>query len=312
MDCFKNQTTIILINIISLRNSVERFTNSKKTHLNRICGSSIVFCQSMGCQPLCTCTNCMGKHAHFTQFPATSAALPSADPVLISETVTSTVPGKRKMDDMKLEQSLQPNRITGTACVIDGVKRKAPGIPIIQIGKYRKLILCKKGHLSESEDSNLLLRVLENEVNHVNNVGDENMKKIGLEDSPKDDDDSKEENEDNDESEVCSGLSVLPKKGEDIEMKCGAKCSKVLHCNHGGETYYFCSARHLLRWLIFYHLGQGHGGARKKSKGNSKASAKTRQKDESEEEEEEKKASAEKQNSKKGSKKVKRRGSFDF
>jgi hypothetical protein len=92
------------------------------------------------------------------------------DDIIICQAPTSkeNSPKKKKQEYVASTRALE-----GKSCVVCG-KTKSPSqckIPIIQIGKFRKLKICKKQHLRE-EEANLITKIIQQELDIISSNGD--------------------------------------------------------------------------------------------------------------------------------------------
>jgi hypothetical protein len=140
---------------------------------------------------------------------------------------------------------LSTDKLMGKECLLCEQKRtpKVSGIPFLHIGQYRKFQICKKGHLTDEEDSSKILAFLNDELAILKDCGDTKSSVLA-------DGSSDEETPDN--SGNCAGFH----KPEDTES-CNEKADGLLWVETAKESKIFCKPTHMLRYIGKYHLGQG-------------------------------------------------------
>lgn len=111
-------------------------------------------CIAQGVVPYCTCNGCQGKKTHPEgQIQVNSMNKRSSAPLMIDDLEVQELPAPK---DKKIKSVVQldvtsTSALQGKICLICG-KAKSPSactIPIVHIGKYREIKICKKQHLEE-------------------------------------------------------------------------------------------------------------------------------------------------------------------
>lgn len=138
--------------------------------------------------------------------------------------------------------------------------------PMIKVGDYRNLALCKKQHLTDEEDIAKAIVLITQVLEEVRNSGDSTVDFLcNGSPKPKEDDLPLDHN--------CAGYNKLIPE----EERCGCACDGLLSIDGttGGDDHSFCKASHLMRYMGKYYCGQGKCPApsrpqRKKSKKSEK------------------------------------------
>lgn len=199
--------------------------------------------------PLCTCNKCEGKRQH------------EGDTFVGAESKKRRLSAVEQLEEEKSQGSgLSTPQMHGRYCVLCPEKRTTASvttIPSIAIGLYRVFRICKKQHLTEKEDPDLLLKYIEQELKFIREKGDT---KTNVLMTASDDEEEIEESS----GQICGGHCDVEHKPK----KCESATDNKLWIEESSGRRYFCKASHLLRYLINVHCKQG----KKKTKGSSKDS----------------------------------------
>jgi len=201
-------------------------------------------------EPFCTNHCCKGLRTH-----------PSSDENDNNNTeMRRNIPSgtKRKSTDSSVEPDpLDCDQLVGKRCIECALARGGgkKDLPIISLGKYRTLKICKKGHLKAEAEKRDIIKTIQRELENVKQNGDVSMESY-LANSHDDSQSSPLE-----QNRKCGGYVKLQGRGLS-EEQCTTDCTSLLSIprpHKPEEKVYFCHANHLVRFLQKYHLG-GRGG----------------------------------------------------
>lgn len=173
-----------------------------------------------------------------------------------------------------LHSDLEPfNKLSGKKCLVCGAvkSRKSIIYPIVKIGLYREIMICKKQHLTSHCDSEQIIIALEHIIKEIQSNGDHAVQFFGLD----------SEGEECDGPSLTNDSSVLQKdvpsricEGYSTTAKSAHKCSKPadgLLCideniNSSSTTTrcIFCKPKHALCYMLKYYGCQGKNAGRPK------------------------------------------------
>jgi hypothetical protein len=151
------------------------------------------FCHENGSIPACTCDECEGVKTHEgsrirnkRKSPESPQEIPTnnsqAQPTSSGTPVSPSLP-------KTLKHLTNPaNILMAKDCAVCGNRRSsnAVSLPLICIGKYRKIMICKKVHLTDPEESTALADFIDKTVNDITG-NDAKLKRAALEDSDTED-----------------------------------------------------------------------------------------------------------------------------
>lgn len=193
-------------------------------------------CINMDVLPLCTCNSCEGIRPH---------------------------PGdelkKQKEEKKTTTKKLLHSQLAGKSCLLCKTKRSPSNshIPLISVGKYKTVLLCKKSHLTDEQDSARIVEFLDDEVTRIRETGDSRSNIL----QERSEDETEEEHQ---EENHCSGYLDLD--GE----RCNLGTDDSLSVEYKKKKYFFCKGSHLVRFLLFHICAQGKQTGERKRKHSSK------------------------------------------
>jgi hypothetical protein len=229
----------------------------------------IEHCEMNSVTPLCTCSACGGKQTHHCTCSSASAPA-SADQTSLPPspllTPTTLPPEKKQKQGESAHQTsiaeLSPAQLMGKKCILCNMKRtpKTAGIPHIYIGNYQKILLCKKGHLVDTEECSNVQHILTQLITTMKTNGDGNIDIF----TNRSEDKAPTDNEDKDNSAdgrtKCTGFLTTASK-----KKCSWPTEHLLFTVEEKKRH-FCRPSHLLHHLLIHNCAQGKspcGGKRK-------------------------------------------------
>jgi len=189
--------------------------------------------------PKCTCMKCKGLRSHDGDYltvqnkPSTSTSfLPLIQPTLDPNNLT-------------------PDKLCGKECLICENRTITKSLPIINIGRYRKVGLCKKAHITD--DCNDIATKLDAILEKVSDCNDGKASVL---------DGSDDEDLFLDYDQECKGCTTA-----EAGKECGKPCKALMYLNANDEKQYFCKGSHLVRYLLVFYCSHkaGKKGSKKKS-----------------------------------------------
>ncbi len=219
---------------------------------------------AIGTIPLCTCNSCRGEHSHpgdtldgsyqvigvkdttITNLPSSlesNSTSASNKRSRIEEIITNPTPTNS-------QPILETAQLIARECIIckSTIKGK---IPLIHIGKYRQLLICKKAHISHSFEGETIASLIDQEIHKVG-LGDHPLNTLfeGSDNENEASTTNSSSSSSSSSSDVykCSGFLSSDKKDKrqcNIEMD-SKLCCWIIHKN---EKKYFCKGTHALRYL---------------------------------------------------------------
>lgn len=233
-------------------------------------------CLQHGMLPLCTCNTCQGMKTHDgdcfenDQQTPTKRPRPTISPSssMNARRSTSTTMGNRISLDLDVPSaviSIATSRLVGKACIICGSKRSQSNLPlpVVNIGKYRRIIICKKLHLTTESESSEITTAIDQELHNLQSHGDTkaNILITGSQEE-KEDEDGNSDGEASTTETFCCGYKNLEQP-----LKCNESTHQYLWItDNKGVKLYFCKASHLLRYMIQHHCAQGKKSGNKRPK----------------------------------------------
>jgi len=210
--------------------------------------------------PYCTCNTCCGTKTHDGDY------------------IEEGKPGrreKRKLSETKFEEHegsmnemLTRQQLMGKHC-IECRKGKPPShlfIPLLNIGKFRKFMICKKRHIWDVKEAKHISEIIDKELVIINQHKANRTQNI-LSGSPNhESEDEKASASDEEEARdtlvhKCVGyLDIEHGKEDQPPTMCNVDCPSLLWFDDGDKTFYFCKGSHMIRYLI-HHYGK-HGASK--------------------------------------------------
>eukprot|EP01118_Nematostelium_gracile_P008016 TRINITY_DN2633_c0_g1_i1.p1 TRINITY_DN2633_c0_g1~~TRINITY_DN2633_c0_g1_i1.p1 ORF type:complete len:373 (+),score=68.26 TRINITY_DN2633_c0_g1_i1:88-1206(+) len=191
---------------------------------------------------------------------------------------------------------LESAQLTGKHCMLlhSNTSKKSvasTGLPGIHIGKHRCLQICLKHHLRNPSDVDAMIKVIQKEVDFINQNGDSVVDTPLLRSSggiPNSNEAIEGEN-----LAICAGY-VTEQEKEFVE--CKKECRKLVWISVNETPQYFCNGLHALRYVSkHYSKGVASDEAKRiKAVAKEKKKEATKQKKTKEKEEQKKKKEEEK------------------
>lgn len=201
------------------------------------------YCASIEMVPLCTCDNCLGKQTH----PAHDQhGVKRMLPVTKLELDERDEPKRTRHDITSAPTSsgtISLRELTGKTCVICQKSRSpsALALPFLLVGQHRKLMVCKKTHLTEPGERLLLSKRLGEILNSIKIWGDVVIDDLTQVTTTKEI-----------EASSCAGWTVAI-DGE----RCGKYGHHLLSLEHDKIKENFCCESHLISYLVIKFAKQG-------------------------------------------------------
>jgi hypothetical protein len=199
------------------------------------------YCSSQNISPPCTCPFCRGRRSH----PSTIASdqqselqqqihfTPQQQQQQVQHDSSSATSESRK----RPHPSLDVEVLTGEKCIYCNASKNKRNrhIPLILIGCFRRIMICKKSHLTQDNNkTQTVVRQLEEEVANVKEK-----------DSPIDICDEGEPT-----YEGISGSCDGYKKKRGQYEPCNQQCDDIIRIEQSEETAFFCCISHAFSYLI--------------------------------------------------------------
>ena len=203
---------------------------------------------SIGTLPLCTCNTCEGVKTHNGDF-------------LPSKNINSNSPSKRKIEvsldseDEDLTDFTIP-MCEGKKCFLcnQSKSKSQVKLPIIHLGRFIEIIICKKNHLIDPKTFNTAQEMIDSRLNLIKSTKDKREHLINRGPDNKDD-------EWVPEMKKCSGYIDIRKNSI---TRCEENSVAYLWIQEK-EQKVFCSGNHLLKYLIEIYGKRGSSSDKRKS-----------------------------------------------
>jgi hypothetical protein len=247
-------------------------------------------CNKLSFVPMCTCNSCKAEHTHpgdtidgFSLRKRTSPDSTDEEEPLLCKRVTSAPPPPPattvapppslsqqqalEVDPPSLLHAGSYNKLSGKICLVCGATRSpsALKIPYLSIGKYRKVMICKKSHLTDDAVVGHICAALEWELTRIKNLGESPLVSV-LRSSVE-----KPEVPADGLNEATGVVQEIGKKCDsyvDLEKtRCSADADGILYLKVESLRR-FCKPTHALRYLVIHYGAQGKRGAKAKSSDN--------------------------------------------
>jgi len=206
-------------------------------------------CLAANIVPLCTCNSCKAERTHprNTMDGVTRkrrAGTQNQNEPSIKKSASYATEEIRQEKRPLYLQDQSYNKLCGKICIVCG-SRTSSQTATLCIGKYRKIIICKKSHLTYDEEARNLCAAIEHEVSLIRTLGDlasvfrgtPNLDNLTEEPAPVIED-----------SAQCDGYSDL------LNMKsCTTKPDGILFLTAEGITKRFCRPKHALCYLLEHY-----------------------------------------------------------
>lgn len=255
------------------------------------------WCSNFNFDPFCTCTTCKGVHQHPNSSPPLSPKLIqcppfgspspspspcSAKPIEIPTPTPTPTPVPSIPANSTNSIDLTLNALVGKDCLfcpdIQRSLSQCP-VPLISVGSFRKIKLCKKAHFTKLQD----LVQFETVITSLLEIVSASDVPLGSSLDYNDDDIPEPS-----VTEVpCSGYKFIDASSK---TACTKTCKPLLSIRRKGTTHYFCCAKHLTRFICKHQTSLGKevkGGKKGQSEAPTKKNTKRKRKQKKSEEEEE-------------------------
>lgn len=240
-------------------------------------------CKKLSFVPMCTCNACNAQQTHpgdtIDGISNHKRPAPVADeeeePLINKRAVPTspsvTVPPQPPQPVVQRQQENNPplylqggsyNKLSGKICLVCGVPRSpsAVKIPFLSIGKYRKVMICKKSHLTDDAVVNHICGALEFELTRIKTHGESPMVSVlrNSQEKQSDSPDGMNEATGVEIGKTCDSYVDLEK------TRCTADVDGILYLK-GDSQRRFCKPTHALRYLVIHYGAQGKRGAKSNS-----------------------------------------------